>query len=45
MARKFDKRKKPDVVGDYLIKSDVLGSYTGRCEDSDERPIQDADDL
>ena len=24
---------------------DPLGSYTGRCPDPDEKPIQDADDL
>lgn len=27
------------------IKSDVQGSYTGVPENSDEKPVQDADDL
>lgn len=28
-----------------LINTDPNGSYTGRPDDPDERPIQDADDL
>lgn len=24
---------------------DPLGSYTGRCQDPDDKPIQDSDDL
>lgn len=27
------------------IKTDTQGSYTGRCEDPYEIPVQDADDL
>ena len=27
------------------IKVDPFGSYTGRTSDSDEMPVQDADDL
>lgn len=27
------------------IRTDPLGSYTGRAEDPYERPVQDADDL
>lgn len=27
------------------IVSDPFGSYTGRPEDPDEKPVQDADDL
>ena len=32
-------------VGLELIRSDILGSYTGRTEDPYEIPVQDADDL
>ena len=28
-----------------VFHGDVLGSYTGRCEDPYEKPVQDADDL
>ncbi len=27
------------------ISTDPLGSYTGRPEDPDDKPVQDADDL
>ena len=27
------------------IKTDPQGSYTGRCEEPYEKPVQDADDL
>lgn len=27
------------------IKTDPNGSYTGKCADKDEKPVQDADDL
>lgn len=27
------------------IKADPLGSYTGRPEDPNDKPVQDADDL
>lgn len=27
------------------IQTDPQGSYTGRCEDPYEKPVQDADDL
>lgn len=31
---------------DMIWKDDMLGSYTGTCDDEDsERPVQDADDL
>lgn len=30
---------------DPKIKSDVQGSYTGKPENPNEKPIQDADDL
>ncbi|MBO4938752.1 MAG: hypothetical protein J6C98_07115 [Oscillospiraceae bacterium] len=28
-----------------VFHGDPLGSYTGRCEDPLEKPVQDADDL
>ena len=30
---------------DKRIKTDPMGSYTGRAEDPYETPVQDADDL
>ena len=29
------------IIGSF----DPLGSYTGRCRDPEEKPVQDADDL
>jgi len=29
----------------FIGSVDPLGSYTGRCQDPDEKPVQDADDL
>lgn len=38
-------RGNPSVSDPAPIVTDPNGSYTGRPKDSDERPIQDADDL
>lgn len=42
MRKKMKKRLFPDDSGDVF---DPLGSYTGKPEDPDETPVQDADDL
>lgn len=49
-------KRNPNLGGDHLkknegtyfdpkIKTDPLGSYTGRPSDRSEKPVQDADDL
>ena len=37
--------KEKGTFSDPKIKSDVQGSYTGKPEQPDEKPVQDADDL
>lgn len=48
----LEKRSVPALKPDELlglkemaVMSDVMGSYTGRPLDAEEKPIQDADDL
>ena len=50
MKKKHNPMKKAmDAVEAFVTedsyKTDPNGSYTGKCEDKDEKPIQDADDL
>jgi len=38
--------KSTEVLSDfYSPDTDPQGSYTGKCEDPYEKPVQDADDL
>ena len=45
MTRRSSKEDNKALTEEFPILSDVLGSYTGRCADPDEHPVQDADDL
>lgn len=40
-----EKNSKKEDFGDCTIVADPFGSYTGRPEDQNEVPVQDADDL
>ena len=40
-----DNVRKKGTFEDPKIKTDPLGSYTGRPENTGEKPVQDADDL
>ena len=41
----MDMPKKKNEEKPEVISTDPFGSYTGRPQDPNERPIQDADDL
>ena len=50
MKNKKNKKKAPvkttEAVSDlYSPDADPQGSYTGKCEEPYEKPVQDADDL
>lgn len=38
-------KKKTGTFTDHQIETDPNGSYTGRPQDRNEKPVQDADDL
>ena len=40
-----EERRKKQEYKDRSIETDPFGSYTGRAENPNEIPIQDADDL
>ncbi len=49
MKKEKPMKKVMELVDDYVnaetLKIDPNGSYTGKCEDEKEKPVQDADDL
>ncbi len=50
MEKEYKNSKKVnEIIKSYSdkenFKADPFGSWTGRCEDKKEKPIQDADDL
>ena len=45
MAKNKSDEKRDNPAANPPSKTDPNGSYTGRCEDPSEVPVQDADDL